>query len=27
LWFRKVLREKHLTDIVDFPYGPSDFYA
>ena len=26
-WFRDVLREKHLADIVDFPHGPSDFYA
>jgi hypothetical protein len=26
LWFREVLREKHLADIVDFPYGPPDFY-
>jgi hypothetical protein len=25
-WFREVLREKHLADIVDFPHGPSSFY-
>jgi hypothetical protein len=25
-WFREVLREKHLTDMIDFPYGPSIFY-
>lgn len=27
LWFREVLRTKHLVDIVTFPYSPSDFYA
>jgi hypothetical protein len=26
-WFRKVLRQKHLEDIADFPYPPSRFYA
>ena len=26
-WFREVLRRKHLADIADFPYSPSDFYA
>ena len=26
-WFREVLRTKHLTDIADFPYTPSRFYA
>jgi hypothetical protein len=26
-WFRKVLRQKHLADIIDFPYTPSRFYA
>jgi hypothetical protein len=26
LWFREVLREKHLADIIDFPYIPSGFY-
>lgn len=26
-WFRAVLRTKHLTDIADFPYTPSRFYA
>ena len=26
-WFRKVLRQKHLADIADFPYTPSCFYA
>jgi hypothetical protein len=26
-WFRKVLRQKHLADIADFPYTPSRFYA
>lgn len=26
-WFRKVLRQKHLADIADFPYTPSYFYA
>ena len=25
-WFRKVLRQKHLADIADFPYCPSAFY-
>jgi hypothetical protein len=25
-WFREVLRQKHLTDITDFPYSPSCFY-
>ena len=25
-WFRNVLRQKHLTDITDFPYSPSRFY-
>jgi hypothetical protein len=25
-WFREVLHQKHLVDIADFPYGPSDFY-
>jgi hypothetical protein len=24
-WFRKVLRQKYLADIVDFPYSPSRF--
>jgi hypothetical protein len=27
LWFRTVLRTKHLSDIIDFPYCPSCFYA
>jgi hypothetical protein len=27
LWFRKVLRQKNLADITDFPYSPSGFYA
>lgn len=27
LWFRTVLCQKHLADIVDFPYSPSCFYA
>jgi len=26
-WCRKVLRQKHLADIADFPYTPSCFYA
>jgi hypothetical protein len=26
-WFRKVLRQKHLADIADFPCPPSCFYA
>lgn len=26
-WFRKVLRQKHLADLADFPYAPSGFYA
>jgi hypothetical protein len=26
LWFRELLREKHLADIIDFPYIPSGFY-
>jgi hypothetical protein len=25
-WFRGVLRAKNLSDIADFPYGPSGFY-
>jgi hypothetical protein len=25
-WFRAVLRQKHLADIIDFPYSPSCFY-
>ena len=25
-WFREVLRQKHLSDIADFPYSPSRFY-
>lgn len=27
LWFRNVLRDKELTDIIDFPNCPSRFYA
>jgi hypothetical protein len=27
LWFRNLLRKKELSDITDFPYGPSGFYA
>jgi len=26
-WFREVLRQKQLSDIADFPYTPSCFYA
>jgi hypothetical protein len=26
-WFRKVLSQKRLADIADFPYAPSGFYA
>jgi hypothetical protein len=26
LWFRKVLRDKELADIIDFPNCPSRFY-
>jgi len=26
VWFREVLRQKHLSDIAAFPYGPSCFY-
>ena len=27
VWFRAVLRTKHLADIAHFPYTPSSFYA
>ena len=27
VWFRHILRTKHLADLPDFPYCPSDFYA
>jgi hypothetical protein len=26
VWFREVLRQKHLSDIAAFPHGPSCFY-
>jgi hypothetical protein len=26
-WFREKLRTKHLTNLLDFPYSPSPFYA
>jgi len=26
VWFREVLRQKQLSDIAAFPYGPSCFY-
>jgi hypothetical protein len=27
VWFREVLRTKHLADIAVFPSSPADFYA